>query len=168
MTPLEKFALNILEARDGRQDALARALSQGRPAILFLSLNIPGQEKTPPGSEALFFWMLEELNNEFSGLVVLENVHDALGPYAVMSLDLDPYDVKRRCIAAETKYPFARLIDLDVYSPEGVQIDRGRLGLPRRPCLVCSRPAVECIRLKRHSYEEVVAKVHELLARFRT
>ncbi len=52
-------------------------------------------------------------------------------------------------------------------SAEGVQIDRGSLGLPGRACLVCSRAAVECIRAKRHSFNEVIGNVDALLAHFR-
>ena len=100
---------------------------------------------------------------------------DGVPPWLVVGLQIDvaalgddPVDVKKRCIALETEHLFARLVDLDVYSAGGIQVDRGSLGLPSRRCLVCSRPAVECMRLKRHHYREVIAKVHELLTSFRT
>jgi holo-ACP synthase CitX len=85
-----------------------------------------------------------------------------------MAFDMDPLATKQRCVALEARHPFARLIDLDVYSAQGVQIDRSHLDLSGRRCLVCEQPAVECIRVKRHSYDEVIGKVNELLAYFRT
>lgn len=110
--------------------------------------------------------MLSELSNSFSGLAVPAVTFDALGHYAIMGVDIEPSAAKRRCITLETSHPAARLVDLDVYSAEGIQVDRACLDLPRRTCLLCSQPAVECIRAKRHSLDQVVRKVHELLAHF--
>ena len=112
--------------------------------------------------------MLGELSVCFPGLVTPAVTWDALGPYAIMGLDMEPVAIKNRCISLETSHPGARLIDLDVYSASGIQIDRSSLDLPRRTCLVCNQPAVECIRTKRHSFDDVVGKAHELLAHFGT
>ena len=112
--------------------------------------------------------MLGELSLCFPDLVTPAVTWDALGPCAIMGLDMEPVAVKGRCIGLETSHPAARLIDLDVYSASGIQIDRGSLDVPRRTCLVCDQPAVECIRSKRHFFDEVIGKAHELLAPFRT
>jgi holo-ACP synthase len=141
-------------------------LSEGHRAIVFVSLNIPGREKTPPGSGAFFLAMLDQLAQTFAGLSILERSSDALGPFAIIALEIDPSEVKKACIALETAHPAARLIDLDVYSPTGVQVDRASLGVAARPCLVCQSPAVDCIRRKRHSPDQVIAKTHELLSTF--
>ena len=131
-----------------------------------MSLNIPGREKTPAGSQAFFLSIFDQLVLDFPGALVLEKSIDALGPYAIIALKTDPPAAKRHCIALETGHPAARLIDLDVYSAAGAQIDRASLGVAARGCLVCQSPAVDCIRLKRHSLEEVIAKTHELLSPF--
>lgn len=157
----------MLAARDSRQERLARFLSAGHPATVFASLNIPGPDKTPAGSQAFFLSIFDQLVLDFPGALVLEKSLDALGPYAIIALKIDPRFAKQRCIALETALPAARLIDLDVYSPAGVQIDRASLGLAARPCLVCQAAAVDCIRLKRHSLAEVIAKTHELLSTYR-
>ena len=168
MTPLERFALEVLSARDSRQDALAQALSAGYPATLFVSLNIPGQEKTPPGAEAFFLWMSDRVDSVFPDSQELLSACDVLGPYVLLGLKIAPIAAKQRCIELETAHPSSRLIDLDVYSAEGGQVDRASLGLAARPCLVCDQRAVDCIRAKRHSFDEVIGKAHELLAPFRT
>jgi len=157
-----------LTARDSRQDALAQALSAGHPATLCLSLNIPGPEKTPPGAEALFLWMLDQVPAHFADLTIECETSDLLGPYAILGVDADPIAVKEICIQLETEHPSSRLVDLDVYAVDGTQIDRGCLGHESRSCLVCDQRAVDCIRAKRHSFEETIGKVHELLAPFRT
>lgn len=157
-----------LDARDRRQDGLAQHLSQGHPATIFLSLNIPGSEKSPPGAKALYHRLLGELAATFSGLRVLRTASDLLGPYAVIAVDLDPTAVKKRCIILETAHPAARLVDLDVYAADGAQIGRRELALPARACLVCRAAAVDCMRGKHHAPDEVIARAYDLLADFRT
>jgi holo-ACP synthase CitX len=134
---------------------------------VFLSLNIAGRGKTPPGAEAFFAWMSGRAGAEFPGAARLASSFDALGPCLILGLDGDPVSVKRKCVELETGHPSSRLADLDVYTPGGAQIGRAALGLAARPCLVCDRRAVDCIRAKRHGFNEVVARVHELLAPFR-
>ena len=163
-----KLLRKLLDARDQRQDALSRAIGKGASATVFLSLNIPGIDKTPSGTAALFEWVLDQLSVIFPGIVTITRAADPLGPYAILAIDTDPVAVKERCISLEASQAAARLIDLDVYSAQGIQIDRSRLDLPRRRCLVCAQAAVECIRAKRHSIDEVIAKANELLAHFRT
>jgi holo-ACP synthase CitX len=162
----EKSVHNYLEARDRRQDTLDKLLSNGYPVVLSFTLNIPGSRKTPPGVFGLYNRGLSELYNIFPKIRILVQGSDLLGPYTFFMLEADPVEVKKQCVVLESGEPSARLIDLDVYDSQGHQLDRASLGLPARTCLVCHHPAVECIRLKRHSLEEVIAKTDELLAQF--
>jgi holo-ACP synthase len=159
---------SYLEARDVRQDALTQYLSQGHPATIFLSLNIPGAEKSPPGAKALYHWLLGELAASFADLRILRTANDLLGPYAIIAVDLDPALVKKSCIALEGSQAATRLADLDVYAADGTQIGRRALAMPARACLVCDGRAVDCMRAKRHAPDEVIAKANALLAAFRT
>jgi holo-ACP synthase CitX len=168
LTSSDKSALEFLLARDTRQDGIAQHLSEGHRATLFVSLNIPGGQKCPPGAKALYHWLLGELAAAFPALLILRTASDLLGPYAIIALDLDPTVVKKKCIALETSHPAARLADLDVYPASGVQIGRSQLGLPPRTCLVCGAAAADCMRAKRHPLDEVITKANELLAHFRT
>src|ERR1035437_4406441 len=162
-----KSANDFLLAREGRQAILSEVLRPGewgkQRATVFLSLKNPGPDKSLPGSDVLFKWMLGELFVVFPELTPVVEVRDALGPDALASLDMDPVELKKRCIELETSCAAGRLIDLDVYSARGIQIDRQHLSLPGRVCLVCDQAAVECIRNKRHSFDEVIGKVNELL-----
>ncbi|NVN91618.1 MAG: citrate lyase holo-[acyl-carrier protein] synthase [Desulfuromonadales bacterium] len=155
-----------MAARDRRQELLDRQLASGCPATLFLSLNIPGTDKHPPGVEALFAWALARLKVLFPDLITLSKAIDYLGPYALLALHQEALSVKQQCMALETSHPAARLIDLDVYDQNGTQLGRSALALPPRPCLVCHQPAFDCIRLGRHRMEEVVEIVEQLLMDF--
>lgn len=165
--PSEKSGSNILAARDRRSEILEKHLVQGRPALLFLSLNIPGEDKKPHGSERLFSWSKGLMSVEFPEAEKLFTGDDALGPFAIFSVNREAAAIKPLCIRLENGYPAARLIDLDVFDVNGRQIGRLALGMPPRACLICRQPAVDCIRLRRHPAMEVLAKTYELLAPFR-
>jgi holo-ACP synthase CitX len=168
LTLSDKSANKLLAARDQRQDALAQTLSKGFQATVFLALNIPGPEKKPAGTHGLFLWSFEAIRDSFPELVILDQGSDALGDFAIMGVDCAATEVKMRCMALESLNPSARLVDLDVYAQNGQQIDRKLLGFAARQCLLCPETAVECMRSKRHLPDQVISKVHELLARFRT
>jgi len=154
----------LLSARDRRQVAIDRHLGTGHPSLVAASLNLPGPEKRPPGAEALFRWAVARLSSRLPGAVLLDARHDAAGPFALLAAQPGPVETKLACVAVEAAHPAARLVDLDVYAPGGAAIDRAALGLPPRPCLLCGAPARECMRLRRHLPEEVVARALALLA----
>jgi holo-ACP synthase CitX len=163
----EKLRNEILAARDRRQVLLEGYLAQGYPATIVLSLNIPGPDKILPGVDGLFSWALRCLD-EMLPIVRKDHQPDGvLGPLCFMMLELEPSEVKQRCMAVETAQSFGRLLDIDVYDGNGRQVDRGSLGVAPRRCLVCNLPATECIRLGRHTIQEVIKKTDEYLAHFR-
>lgn len=175
LTSSAKSASNLLAARDNRQDALQRAcyrVRAGQPAvvssIVFLSLNIPGADKALPGTERLFSALCETFHASFPQACVLEADNDVLGPFALFQVPATPEAVKRACLGIESAQPAFRLADLDVYTPDEQQIGRGELGLARRTCLLCSEPAVDCMRLRTHDFAALVNRVHELLTPYRT
>jgi holo-ACP synthase len=154
----------LLAARDRRQELLARYLAADYPAVVTVALNLPGADKAPPGAEQLFNRLLRALVRLVPGLLNLATTSDSLGPHAIMHLELSPAEAKARCVALEESAPWGRLVDLDVYDRQGTPLSRTSLGLPQRSCLLCDRPAVECIRLRRHPLQLVIGKTHELLA----
>lgn len=164
--PFDGLRSSLLAARDARHELLCQALRNRHGTVVFLTLNLPGADKNPPGSAGLFRWarlcLVEALP------VMAESFHgiDALGPFALFAGTGVTQSIKSRCMAVEAVHPFGRLLDLDVYDALGRPVDRALLGHPPRSCLLCRRPARECIRLQRHSDGELNEKTHELLAPF--
>jgi holo-ACP synthase len=154
----------LLEARDARQALLEAHRPPPGAALLAVSLAIPGAEKEPPGALALFAWALAQVVCRLPGARPLHSGGDALGPFGLLEVPAGAAAAKRTCLAVEAARPAARLLDLDVYDPDGRQLDRAALGLPPRACLCCAAPAHECIRAARHSLPEVLARVDALLA----
>jgi holo-ACP synthase CitX len=151
----------FLHARDARQQVIDRASDEGG-TVIFASTSVPGAEKGPPGLDAIFLGACERLESRLEASL-LERGRDVLGPWALFCTWRAAADAKRAAVEIETARPSSRLLDLDVYD-SGRQVDRASLGLPPRTCLVCSRPAVECIRIKRHEAGELNDAVRALLS----
>ncbi|MDP2877775.1 MAG: triphosphoribosyl-dephospho-CoA synthase [Holophaga sp.] len=161
----------ILEARDARQRVLVAALAKARTgnqvSVLFVSTNIPGPDKHRPGSSALIVGALDSLQKT----IPLESdalESDLLGPFWIGYSTTQPAKIKQRTIEIEAAHPSARLLDIDVYGLDGIQISRVMLGATPRACLICSEPAGECIRLGRHQPQEIQPRVETLLESFQT
>jgi holo-ACP synthase len=163
-TPSEESRRSVLAARDARQAELDRR--RGGGTLVAASLAIPGAEKTPPGADALFAWAVREVEGALPGARLLHASTDGLGPFSVLEAPGRVVEVKARCVRIEAARPAARLVDLDVYSPQGAPVDRASLRLPPRACLCCDEPAHECVRLRRHDLRAVVASARALLAGF--
>lgn len=165
--PYAKLKAELLAARELRDAALRHALSTNCQTVLQLSLNLPGPEKSPPGTNELFRWGESQLRDRIPSLQKLAENDDGLGPWAIYTLEGLSSDIKKQALLVEEDEPAGRLLDIDVYDPKGIIYDRARLGLQQRPCLICEEAARDCIRLQRHSTEQLKAKTDELLTPFR-
>ncbi len=154
---------SILLARERRDEKLHQLLtSLTAGSVIQLSLNIPGPDKCPPGYQGLFRWGQQQLETAIKLECVLRK-EDALGPWALYTTSVSADAVKRCCCAVEKSLPAARLLDCDVYAFDGTVYDRAFMGLPQRQCLVCDQPARDCMRVKRHGWDQVKERLEELL-----
>ena len=64
----------------------------------------------------------------------------------------------------EESHPRGRLFDMDVIGTDGMKLSRGTY----RKCIICGCQAQECARSRKHSVEELQAKIEELLNQFST
>ena len=160
----DRLQTEILAARDHREERVTSALQTAAGPLIFVSLNIPGTDKTPAGVYELFEFALDELRARLSPLQSLCEDNDVLGPLAVLATSGSDIEfIKRQCVELEQRKPVMRLLDLDVYADDGSRLGRREMGLPPRQCLLCNCPVTECIRLRRHTYKELVYHVHALL-----
>jgi len=156
----------LLRARDERQALIDRLRPPPGQSLVALALNVPGASKSPPGAARLVTWALARVRRALPGARLLLRHEDAAGPFALVAAAAPPEPVKRACLEVEESCPAARLVDLDVYRDDGQPCGRAAVGLPPRTCLVCDRPAVECIRAGRHAQRTVRAQLRQLLADF--
>ena len=157
----------MLQSRDER---LSRQVSltgryPGR-TLVCMTVVLPGPVKRDARSlkvaEAGVAAVLDVLRPEVHELYDLETGYE--GYFLV---DAPMLDVKRSCCLIEDTHPYGRLMDLDVLEPVGesvAPVGRDRVGEPPRRCLLCGRPARECMRAHSHSYEELLKRIDEILS----
>ncbi len=164
----EKLKLEILAAREEREQQRLSLNKQSSQTLLQIGLNLPGVDKSPLKGKALLRWALPKLQPVLPQAQLLAQGTDLLGPWAFLSTAAAAESAKQHAVNVEEAQPAARLLDIDVFSAQGKVVGRKELGLAERSCLLCLRPAVECIRLKCHSLAALKVRADELLATFRS
>ncbi len=145
----------ILTSREKRANRIALFEIEGY-IVASIRANIPGNRKNTNHAS-----MLVKYYSCCFGADALETrfykSHD--GPYALkLFLDIDPMKLKKDAMELEDATPLGRLVDIDIHV-SGRQLSRGY----SRRCLLCDRPAHECIRLGRHDIHEIWARIDRIV-----
>ena len=152
----------LLESRDERA-ARQEALLREHPGKTLVCLTV-----IPPGSEKRTDWSVRvalagagAVRKAFSPL--WEESRDLETGYeAYFLVEGDRMQVKRECCSIEDTHPWGRLMDIDVLEPApggAVPLSRSAVGQPPRRCLVCDKPARECMRNRSHSLEQLLERI---------
>ena len=154
----------VLEARSQRAEHQQAALAEGAVCLVSFTLNIPGNIKQFPLARAAFSEGLGLLQNAF-GTVILkeETVDEPTGSEALLVLNTDPAEIKRKTVAMEDEHPLGRLYDMDVLRSDGRSLSRTSLGAAQRTCLICGQSAKVCGRSRAHSLEQLRNRIGQLL-----
>ena len=156
----------LLKSRDERC-ARQAALMQAWPGrtLVCLTVVLPGPVKRDARSlkvaEAAVKAVREGLHPVFQEQYDLET-----GFEGYFIVDGPLLEVKKACCRIEDGHPFGRLMDLDVLEPVGetvVPVSRERVGEPPRRCLLCDRPARECMRAHTHTICEIIQIIDKIL-----
>ena len=156
----------LLGARDDRY-ARQLSLTQAWPdrTLVCLTVVLPGSVKRDARSlkvaEAAVEAVREVLAPTYKELRDLETGYE--GYFLV---DAPLLDVKKACCEIENGHPYGRLLDLDVLEKVGervVPVERERVGETPRKCLVCGRPARECMRAHTHAFDDIVKAIDKIV-----
>lgn len=163
----------VLDSREYRAEAqreMRLKYSAQGDALISLTVNMPGSRKYTGDTVQLVYFALRELQLRFAeyGFLLSEEriFHWNTGPVVLVSVRGDAHQCKKIAIEIEKEFKSGRLLDIDVFDSQGNLISRDGYQLPRRSCMVCERPAVECVRSQAHQSEEVMSAVKELLVSF--
>jgi holo-ACP synthase/triphosphoribosyl-dephospho-CoA synthase len=163
--------LEVLNARERRAQIQAELRSLYNAPVISITVNMPGNVKYNEDTISLIYAAMEKIRIciNIARLCLLEEriYHSITGPTALMAVQGDAHTIKAFAISLETEKPYSRLLDIDVFDDNGRQINRATWGLQARKCLVCSEVAVDCMRAKIHSPEEVLRSVRKLMIHHR-
>ena len=156
----------LLQARDDRA-ARQLALTKDWPdrTLVCVTVVLPGPVKRDGRSlkvaEAAVAAVLEMFHPVYQELYDLETGYEG---YFIVDGAL--LDVKKACCEIENNHPYGRLMDLDVIERVGetvVPVGRDRVGEEPRRCLLCGRPARECMRAHAHSTGEIIQTIDKIV-----
>lgn len=176
--------LSAREARVRRQQELLAAWPDA--ALLCLTVVFPGPVKRDERSVRAGEAGVAAVREAFATTVLFEEIRDLPTGYeAFFVVDALPQEAKLRACAIEDTHPWGRLMDIDVltdapHSPDMTvschpelaegsvtqPISRTAIGLPERRCLLCDRPARECMRARTHTHAELQARIDALLSKY--
>ena len=159
----------ILKAREERWLRRCQLVEHYQSPVISITLNIPGPEKT----KKLYQEAHKKISQDFcqylkdQGHVSLveEYRFTADGPEAYLILvgKHSAWELKKVAIEFENNHPLGRLVDIDIMDEEKNIISRNNLGKLERKCLLCAAPARECIINRKHSLEELLMVIENMI-----
>lgn len=160
---------DLLNAREHRANLCQQWQQQSEPnnTLIVLTLVIPGPSKDTPRYRQLLRCAIDHLESQFADqqwhITRSENFWEATGSYHLWLINAPAEIVKQQCIQLEQSHPLGRLWDIDVLSQQGRPLSRNALGLPVRQCLICDQNARQCARARRHTLDELLQRIDDLL-----
>lgn len=104
------------------------------------------------------------LRDAFGSAILQEKIVDEpTGSEALLVLNADPAEIKRKTVTMEDGHPLGRLFDMDVLDADGLSLSRTDLDAAQRTCLICGRSAKVCGRSRAHSLEQLRNRIGQLL-----
>lgn len=159
----------MLAARDNRYRKQQALLKANPEAVVVVGTVVtPGNRKRTHESLATGQAMKEAMCDAFGDHVASVETLDLPTGYEVYLLlrGLTPAQVKHRACAAEEKHLLGRLFDIDVLDGEGRPISRQSIGLKPRTCLLCGDDARVCMRIGRHSYDDLAEHIRSMVENY--
>ncbi|WP_291970014.1 citrate lyase holo-[acyl-carrier protein] synthase [Candidatus Symbiopectobacterium sp.] len=157
----------LLRAKDHRAARQADCLAQYYNTVISLTLVTPGEVKDSIRYRNTMGVALQACDQLLwqQGWNTLDRqvIWLPTGPEALWCVDHVATDVKALCMQLEQTHPLGRLWDIDVFCPQQGLISRKALGGGKRRCLLCDEPAHACARSRRHSPEQVIARVEAVI-----
>ena len=157
--------LDAREMRARRQEAFLQEYPE--TTLLLATMNIPGQVKNSVVLSRVFSQMVAQIKQELSSYSIVTSAEYNLktGPEFYLVADITRATLNKKMVGLEENDAYGRLFDLDVhYLEEGLQsLSRQDIEISPRRCFICQRNAKECGRERRHSTEEMQAKVVEII-----
>lgn len=168
----ESLILNeILNARENRANTQKELIDRFKTTLVSFTLNIPGAEKNSPiftrvHKEGIYL-LEEELRKQNIKILYKVTRNSAAGAEAFIIVDADSLSIKKVTVSIEELNETGRLFDFDVFNTRMEQISRSQIGLNERKCLVCNDSAKVCGRSRKHSTEELLVKIDQLIDKYK-
>lgn len=156
---------DILAAKEGRYNRQHIFRGKYQASLISITINMPGAVKDAPILRRLRDYAVQEIRKRLN-VIGEEQVNLLTGPEALVAIEGDGWLIKKIAVEIEERYPFARLLDIDVFSREGHLLSRQDQG-QGRGCFVCGGETVVCMREQKHTQAGLQLAVDKMLNQFR-
>lgn len=144
----------------------AMALQYRMPLIVF-SLNISGKVRVFPLSVRTFEegCTLIRTYCKVTGIPLSADtsIRRETGYAEVFAADADPVRIKKAMVTLEDENTLGGLFYIEVLREDCTPVTREDLGLAERACILCGRPAGECQREHRHTENDMLIRMAEIM-----
>ena len=153
----------LLSSRDARVEYQKKLTEQFPGASLIcLTVILPGPVKRDDRSLIIGADGAEAVQKAFEGHVLYKEIRDLVtGFEGYFVVNVPVPEAKRICCGIEDTHLLGRLMDIDVIADGPVS--RTSIGLPERRCLLCDKPARECMRAHTHSAQAIQETIDKII-----
>ena len=155
LSSIKEIQKKILDAKEQRWQFSQDFIKKNNQLLCSFKFNIPSW---PKKSEAIlksfekafkdFLLYLKDKNVE---IIIIKETNTEIGPEIFFTTNQNPNFLKEIAIEFESNNLVGRLLDIDVIDRNGQQIER----VSKRKCFLCENNAFYCMRLNKHSIEEI-------------
>ena len=162
----------VLESREERADYQKKLLSAYKVPLISFMVNMPGPVKLCPMTLELhregMRAILTSLEAQGKKVLFHQVLEKKTGIEGYIAVDCQALELKAAVCSIEDTHELGRLFDIDVIDKDGIPIKREKLSLEPRRCLLCNEVSSVCSRSRRHSIDELVAKMEDMLKEYKS
>lgn len=158
---------DMLQCRERRAQIQDTFTEQYHCPVISFCMNIPGPVKTNEQIRTAFdsgkntlLLKLEQAEADIKNSI---EIHEKTGDELLLAIDCPAEKIKILTTEIEETHPIGRLFDMDVIDTDGQKLSRPSY----RKCIICDCQAQECARTRKHTVEEMQAKIEEMLEKRR-
>lgn len=170
ITGREVSLMEMLDAREHRQEVQRMLLSQHHLPVISFTLNMVGPVKVFPLALRAFHEGVRLIETQCHAwnipIIATHTTASHTGHEYFWAVDGDVRFVKEILCLLEDSVALGRLFDIDVIQTDGTKIFRTDLGFPARKCLICNQEAFVCSRSRTHSVQELLEKECQIMTRY--
>ncbi len=153
--------LKILEDREKRINLIQYKTNLSINFFVTVKSNICGENKNIKVTNILIPLFVNKVVQNFE-VVNVESIKSYDGDYCLIEIKNKNFVQTKKTLVKLENTNLGRFIDLDLYCKgENKSISRKDLKLPSRKCIICNDEYNICVKLKRHTKEEVVQQIEK-------
>lgn len=158
--------MDILDAKENRAYLQEELIKKFNLPLLIIRANYPGIDKNNKTTKYIIKIMYKNILSSISPTNI-KKIDSFEGVIYLLSINMSPIQLKKIAVDIENNHPLGRLVDMDILDLHNHTLSRTDLGCPPRRCFICSEPAHNCVRSRKHSLEEILEYIENKILHYK-